>query len=94
MIREIGEIGALRGTLEYDIDGAVVKVDDFAQRDVLGSTNKFPRWAVAFKYPPEEKEMCIRDRANIYLNRFDQYIANGFEHKKLRKSNKRHDRCV
>ena len=47
---------ALRGTLPYDIDGAVVKVDDFAQRDALGSTNKFPRWAVAFKYPPEETE--------------------------------------
>ena len=61
VIREIGEIGALRGTLEYDIDGAVVKVDDFAQRDVLGSTNKFPRWAVAFKYPPEEKETKLLD---------------------------------
>lgn len=56
VIREIEAIGALRGTLPYDIDGAVVKMDDFAQRDALGSTNKFPRWAVAFKYPPEEKE--------------------------------------
>lgn len=56
VLREIEAIGALRGTLPYDIDGAVVKVDDFAQRDALGSTNKFPRWAVAFKYPPEEKE--------------------------------------
>ncbi len=56
VLREIETIGSLRGTLAYDIDGAVVKVDDFAQRRVLGSTNKYPRWAVAFKYPPEEKE--------------------------------------
>ncbi|WP_395152083.1 NAD-dependent DNA ligase LigA [uncultured Allofournierella sp.] len=55
-IQRIEEIGQLRGTLPYDIDGAVIKVDDFNQRAQLGSTNKFPRWAVAFKYPPEEKE--------------------------------------
>lgn len=55
-IAEIERIGALRGTLPFDIDGAVIKVNDFAQRDVMGSTSKFPRWAVAFKYPPEEKE--------------------------------------
>lgn len=60
VLREIEAIGALRGTLAYDIDGAVVKVDNFAQRDALGSTNKFPRWAVAFKYPPEEKESVLR----------------------------------
>ena len=46
-IREIETIGALRGTLEYDIDGAVIKVNDLAARRVLGSTNKFPRWAIA-----------------------------------------------
>ena len=51
-IREIETIGQLRGGLEYDIDGAVIKVDDLAARQVLGSTNKFPRWAIAFKYPP------------------------------------------
>lgn len=56
VIKEIEKIGQVRGTLPYDIDGAVVKVDDFTQRKSLGSTNKFPRWAVAFKYPPEEKE--------------------------------------
>ncbi len=56
VVKEIEKIGEVRGTLPYDIDGAVVKVDDFAQRNALGSTNKFPRWAVAFKYPPEEKE--------------------------------------
>lgn len=55
-IAEIEAIGQMRGTLPFDIDGAVIKVDDFAQREMLGSTNKFPRWAVAFKYPPEEKE--------------------------------------
>ena len=55
-IAEIETIGQLRGTLPFDIDGAVIKVDDFAQREMLGSTNKFPRWAIAFKYPPEEKE--------------------------------------
>lgn len=59
VIREIEEIGSVRGTLPYDIDGAVVKVDDFAQRQALGSTAKFPRWAVAFKYPPEEKESVL-----------------------------------
>ena len=55
-IAEIEAIGQMRGTLPFDIDGAVIKVDDFAQRGMLGSTNKFPRWAIAFKYPPEEKE--------------------------------------
>lgn len=55
-IREIEEIGSLRGTLPFDIDGAVIKVNQFVQREALGSTNKFPRWAIAFKYPPEEKE--------------------------------------
>lgn len=60
-IREIQTIGELRGTLEYDIDGAVIKVDDLSARRVLGSTNKFPRWAIAFKYPPEVKESVVRD---------------------------------
>lgn len=55
-VEEIQKIGELRGTLPFDIDGAVIKVNDFSQRIVLGSTNKFPRWAIAFKYPPEEKE--------------------------------------
>lgn len=55
-IAEIEAIGQMRGTLPFDIDGAVIKVDDFSQREMLGSTNKFPRWAIAFKYPPEEKE--------------------------------------
>ena len=52
----IDKIGASRGDLPYDIDGAVVKLNSFAQRQVLGETSKVPRWAVAYKYPPEEKE--------------------------------------
>ena len=51
----INEIGDNRGKLLFDIDGAVIKVDKFAMREELGSTAKFPKWAVAFKYPPEEK---------------------------------------
>ncbi|MGN0974723.1 MAG: NAD-dependent DNA ligase LigA, partial [Gemmiger sp.] len=60
-IREIQSIGEARGTLTFDIDGAVIKVNDLASRDLLGSTNKFPRWAIAFKYPPEVKETIVRD---------------------------------
>lgn len=60
-LTEIGRIGDIRYTLPFDIDGAVIKVDDFAQREVLGSTSKFPKWAVAFKYPPEEKETELLD---------------------------------
>ena len=52
----IDRIGASRGELPYDIDGAVVKLNSFAQRQTLGETSKVPRWAVAYKYPPEEKE--------------------------------------
>ena len=58
---EIEKIGDMRGELEYDIDGAVIKVDDFDQRELLGSTSKFPKWAVAFKYPPEEKQTKLID---------------------------------
>lgn len=60
-IGKIRAIGEKRSALAYDIDGAVIKVDDFAQRTRLGSTAKFPKWAVAFKYPPEEKESIVRD---------------------------------
>ena len=58
---EINKIGERRGSLEFDIDGAVIKVDDFAMRAQLGSTAKFPKWALAFKYPPEEKETTLLD---------------------------------
>lgn len=60
-IKEIEAIGEARGTLEFDIDGAVIKVNDLAARRTLGSTNKFPRWAIAFKYPPEVKESVVRN---------------------------------
>lgn len=60
-VRQIDKIGEMRGSLEFDIDGAVIKVDDFAARRDLGSTSKFPKWAVAFKYPPEEKQTRLID---------------------------------
>ena len=52
----IQKIGDARSSLEYDIDGAVVKINDLSVRERMGNTIKFPRWAVAYKYPPEEKE--------------------------------------
>lgn len=54
-------IGENRGNLAYDIDGAVVKINNYAQREYLGATSKVPRWAVAYKYPPEEKETKLLD---------------------------------
>jgi DNA ligase (NAD+) len=54
-------IGENRGNLDYDIDGAVVKINDLAQRETLGATAKVPRWAIAYKYPPEEKETRLLD---------------------------------
>ncbi len=60
-LNEIRRIGEIRYTLPFDIDGAVLKVNDFSQRAELGSTSKFPKWAIAFKYPPEEKETKLID---------------------------------
>lgn len=60
-IKEVERIGSLRGQLPYQIDGAVIKVNDFSQRELLGSTAKFPRWAEAYKFPPEEKETKLLD---------------------------------
>jgi DNA ligase (NAD+) len=57
----IVDIGQRRGDLPFGIDGAVVKVDNLEDRRVLGSTSKVPRWAIAFKYPPEQKETVIED---------------------------------
>lgn len=59
--KEIERMGDTRGNLDFDIDGAVVKVNDFQQRRMLGSTSKFPRWAAAYKYPPEVKETLLHD---------------------------------
>lgn len=64
-ISEVNRIGENRGSFEFDIDGAVIKVDNLAYRKELGSTAKYPRWAVAFKYPPEEKETVLK---NIEIN--------------------------
>lgn len=61
VIAEIERIGDSRGKLSFDIDGAVVKVDNLSYREELGSTSKYPKWAVAFKYPPEEKETVLKD---------------------------------
>ena len=60
-LAEIRRIGDIRYTLPFDIDGAVIKVDDFSAREALGSTAKYPKWAIAFKYPPEEKETTLLD---------------------------------
>lgn len=57
----IQKIGDMRGELEYDIDGAVVKLNNLSERSKLGNTIKFPRWAVAYKYPPEVKETRLLD---------------------------------
>lgn len=59
--QEVQRINEDRESLSCDIDGAVIKLDDLAQREVLGSTAKCPRWAVAYKYPPEIKSTRIRD---------------------------------
>lgn len=60
-VSRIMKIGENRQSYSYDIDGAVIKVDDFELRNELGSTAKVPKWAVAFKYPPEEKETKLLD---------------------------------
>lgn len=57
----ITRIGEMRNDLEYDIDGAVVKLNNLSERAQLGNTIKFPRWAIAYKYPPEEKETKLLD---------------------------------
>ena len=61
VIEKIEEIGNKRGELSFGIDGAVIKVDEFEKREILGSTSKFPKWAEAYKYPPEEKETELLD---------------------------------
>ena len=60
-IKEIEKIGENRDTLSFGIDGAVVKVDDLKQREILGTNYKTPKWAIAYKYPPEKKETILRE---------------------------------
>ena len=61
VIKKTEEIGDRRGEYDYAIDGAVVKVDSFSSRELLGSTAKYPKWAEAYKYPPEEKTTKLLD---------------------------------
>lgn len=60
-IREINKIGEDRDELTFGIDGAVVKVDNLLQREILGTNFKTPKWAIAYKYPPEQKETLLKD---------------------------------
>ncbi len=59
--REINRIGEERAGFSFDIDGVVIKVNSLSQRDIMGSTSKTPKWAVAYKYPPEVKETKLID---------------------------------
>ena len=61
VISEISRLGEMRSSYSFDIDGAVVKVNSLTMRSELGSTAKAPKWAIAFKYPPEEKETLLED---------------------------------
>ena len=61
VIRRIDEINESREKFTFDIDGAVVKINDLSQREALGATSKFPRWAAAYKYPPEIKETVVEE---------------------------------
>ena len=62
-INEIEKIGENREGLSFGIDGAVIKVDDLAQREILGTNYKTPKWAIAYKYPPEQKETILKEIA-------------------------------
>lgn len=59
--KRVEEIGEERGNLYFDIDGAVIKVNDLESRELLGNTSKFPRWSIAYKYPAEKQTTVIRD---------------------------------
>lgn len=61
IIDKINSIADERAEYSYDIDGVVIKIDDFSQREMMGATTKVPKWAVAYKYPPEEKETTLLD---------------------------------
>lgn len=59
--KRVLDIGENRGELSFDIDGAVIKVNDFSQRNELGSTSKYPKWAIAYKFPAEKQKTKIED---------------------------------
>ena len=59
--KEVQRLGEMREELPFDIDGAVIKINDFKQREILGETTKFPKWAIAYKYPAEVKETKLVD---------------------------------
>ncbi len=61
VVKEIQRIGKQRGGFSFPVEGAVIKVNAFHDRELIGSTSKFPKWAEAFKYPPEEKETVLLD---------------------------------
>ena len=61
VIKEINKIGDNRDDLNFGIDGAVIKVDDLHDREILGTNYKTPKWAIAYKYPPEQKETLLKD---------------------------------
>ncbi len=61
VITELKRIGEIKTSLPFDIDGAVINVNAYSQRAALGNTSKAPRWAIAFKYPPQEKETQLLD---------------------------------
>ena len=63
VIKEIENIGENREDLTFGIDGAVIKVDDLNQRETLGTNFKTPKWAIAYKYPPEQKETILKEIA-------------------------------
>lgn len=60
-IKDVNYIGTIRDSLSFDIDGAVIKVNDLDKREILGSTIKVPRWAIAFKYPAERQKTKVKD---------------------------------
>lgn len=60
-IDQVDKIGKIRHDLEFEIDGAVIKVNDLSQRQQLGSTSKYPKWAIAYKYPPEQQRTKLLD---------------------------------
>lgn len=60
-IREVENIGSTREEIPFGIDGAVIKVDNLALREEIGTTFKTPKWAIAYKYPPEQKETVLKD---------------------------------